>query len=55
MQLYGKRFYKLPEKIELPNLELDEENHTAIEMADIYRHIIEVNSVKLNKNAKMLV
>ena len=53
MYVDNKRiFNNVAEKIELPNLELDEEEHTANDMAEIYKHIIEINSVKLNKNAK---
>ena len=53
MYVDNKRiFNNVAEKIELPDLELDEEEHTANDMAEIYKHIIEINSVKLNKNAK---
>ena len=53
MYVDNKRiFNNVAEKIELPELELDEEEHTANDMAEIYKHIIEINSVKLNKNAK---
>ena len=53
MYVDNKRiFNNVAEKIELPNLELDEEEHKANDMAEIYKHIIEINSVKLNKNAK---
>ena len=53
MYVDNKRiFNNVPEKIELPNLELDEDDYTSKELSDLYKHIIEVNSIKVNKNAK---
>ena len=53
MYVDNKRiFNNVPEKIELPNLELNEDDYTSKELSDLYKRIIEVNSIKVNKNAK---
>lgn len=47
----NKRFFRIPEKIELPKKQLEEE-HTYNDIVNIYKNILEKTSVKLNKNAK---
>ena len=46
-----KRFYKLPDKIELPKQKLEIEYSQNI-IVDLYRDIIEKNAKRLNQNAK---
>ncbi len=47
---FSKRFYKLPEKIELPNRKL-EKNFVYTQISESYRNLIERNENKINKNA----
>lgn len=47
----SKRFYKLPDKIELPKQKLEIEYSQNI-IVDLYRDIIEKNAKRLNQNAK---
>ena len=46
-----KRFYKLPDKIELPKQKLEIEYSQNI-IVDLYHDIIEKNAKRLNQNAK---
>ena len=48
---YSNRVFKMPENIELPKKKL-EKNYESKVIPDIYRNLIERNSVKLNQNAK---
>ncbi len=48
----NKRFFRLPEKIELPKQKLKETSYTYEDLAEIYKNILDKNSVRLNKNAK---
>ncbi|MDO5556041.1 MAG: segregation/condensation protein A [Clostridia bacterium] len=49
-EVFSKRFYKLPDKIELPNRKLEEKySKDIIEQA--YKNLIEKNKSKINKNA----
>lgn len=48
----NKRFFRLPEKIELPKQKLKETSYTYEDLAEIYKSILDKNSVRLNKNAK---
>ncbi len=48
----NKRFFRLPEKIELPKQKLEETSYTYEDLAEIYKKILDKNSVTLNKNAK---
>lgn len=48
----NKRFFRLPEKIELPKQKLEETSYTYEDLAEIYKKILDKNSVRLNKNAK---
>lgn len=47
---YSKRFFKLPEKVELPNRKL-EKNYEKENIIESYKLIIERNENKKNKNA----
>lgn len=47
---FSRRFYKLPEKIELPNRKI-EKNYTQNIIVDSYKNLIERNNNKINKNA----
>lgn len=47
---YSKRFYKLPEKIELPKRKI-EKSFTSLEISEAYKNLIERNENKINKNA----
>ena len=47
----NKRFYRLPEKIELPKQELSI-NYTIDDIVNMYKDILEKTSVKMNKNVK---
>lgn len=47
---YSKRFYKLPEKIELPKRKI-EKSFTSLEISETYKNLIERNENKINKNA----
>ena len=48
--IYSKRFYKLPDKIELPKRKL-EENYSKDLLEDSYKKILERNKEKINVNA----
>lgn len=49
-QVFSKRFYKLPDKIELPTRKLEEKySKDLIEQA--YKNLLEKNKSKVNKNA----
>lgn len=49
-QVFSKRFYKLPDKIELPSRKLEEKySKDLIEQA--YKNLLEKNKSKVNKNA----
>lgn len=47
--IYSKRFYKLPEKVELPKQKLEFE-YTKEVISDSYKNIIEKNKTKINQN-----
>lgn len=47
--IYSKRFYKLPEKVELPKQKLEIE-YTKEIISDSYKNIIEKNKTKINQN-----
>ena len=49
-QLFSKRFYKTPDKIELPSQKL-EKNYSKNLIEDAYKKILEKNKEKVNKNA----
>jgi len=49
--VYSKRYFKMQENIDLPKQKL-EKDYQDILIPDIYKDLIERNSVKLNKNAK---
>ena len=46
----SKRFYKLPDKVELPKRKI-EEQFEVITLADIYKQILEKRDKKMNKEA----
>lgn len=48
---YSKRIYKMQENIELPKKKLEKDYDKTV-IPDIYKDIVERNSVKLNQNAK---
>ena len=48
--IYSKRFYKLPDKIELPKRKL-EENYSSNLVEEAYRNLLERNKEKINVNA----
>ena len=48
--IYSKRFYKIPDKIELPNRKL-EEKYSKDLIEEAYKKLIERNTEKVNKNA----
>jgi len=48
--IYSKRFYKLPDKIELPKRKL-EERYSSDLLEDAYRKLLERNKEKINVNA----
>ncbi len=52
-EIFSKRFYKSPDKIELPNRKL-EENYSKDLIEIAYRNILEKNKNKINVNAKNL-
>ena len=47
---YSKRFYKIPEKIELPKQKLEAEYNEKI-IPEIYKNILQKNTEKINENA----
>ena len=47
----NKRFYRVPEKIELPKLNLSI-NYTISDIVNMYKDILERTSVRINKNVK---
>ena len=49
-QLFSKRFYKLPDKIELPSRKL-EEKYSKDLIEQSYKNLLEKNKSKVNKNA----
>lgn len=48
--IYSKRFYKLPDKIELPKRKL-EEKYSSDLLEEAYRNLLERNKEKINVNA----
>ena len=48
--IYSKRFYRLPEKIELPDRKV-EEKYEYVMLSDLYKELLERNKVKMNKDA----
>ena len=51
IQIFSKRFYKLPDKIELPKQEL-EKKFSADDIIERYKLLVEKNEQKKNENAK---
>lgn len=49
-QIYSKRFYKVPDKVELPARKL-EENYSKDLIEQSYKNLLEKNKAKVNKNA----
>lgn len=49
-QIYSKRFYKVPDKIELPARKL-EQNYSKDLIEQSYKNLLERNESKINKNA----
>lgn len=49
-ELYSKRFYKLPDKVELPKRKI-EEKFSNEEIVNSYKNLLEKNENKINKNA----
>ncbi len=49
-QIYSKRFYKVPDKVELPARKL-EENYSKDLIEQSYKKLLEKNKAKINKNA----
>ena len=49
-QIYSKRFYKVPDKIELPERKL-EQNYSKDLIEQSYKNLLEKNKSKINKNA----
>ena len=49
-QVYSKRFYKVPDKIELPARKLDQ-NYSKDLIEQSYKNLLEKNKSKINKNA----
>ena len=49
--VYSKRFYRLPEKIELPKQEI-EKDFTIDDIINKYKEIVSKNEMKQNENAK---
>ena len=49
-QMYSKRFYKVPDKIELPARKL-EQNYSKDLIEQSYKNLLEKNKSKINKNA----
>lgn len=49
-QVYSKRFYKVPDKIELPARKL-EQNYSKDLIEQSYKNLVEKNESKINKNA----
>ena len=48
---YSRRIYKQQEKIKLPKQRI-EKNYDKNKISDVYRELVERNSVKINQNAK---
>ena len=51
MEIFSKRLYKFPEKIELPKQELEKEYYIE-EIIEKYKSLVEKNESKKNENAK---
>ena len=49
--MYSNRFYKNQEEIQLPKQKL-EKNYGTEKIPEVYKNIVERNSVKINQNAK---
>ncbi len=49
-EVYSKRFYKLPEKVELPKRKL-EANYSSSLLEEAYKKLLEKNKAKINVNA----
>ncbi len=49
-ELFSKRFYKMPDKIELPSRKLEEKYSKDI-IEEAYKKLLEKNQEKINKNA----
>lgn len=52
-EIYSKRFYKMPDKIQLPNRKLEKE-YSKTQIEESYKNLIERNKSKVNVNAKNL-
>ncbi len=50
-EIYSKRFYKLPDVVELPKQELNKEYNKEL-IPELYEKIINKNKERINKNAK---
>ena len=48
--IYSKRFYKLPDKIDLPDRKIEEEYDSKY-ITETYKKLLEINETKVNKNA----
>ena len=51
IQIFSKRFYRLPDRIELPKQELEKE-YTQNDIIEKYRLLVQKNEEKKNENAK---
>ena len=49
--MFSKRFYKLPDKIELPNRKI-EENYSKNLLEEAYKSLLDRNKEKINVNAE---
>ena len=50
-EIYSKRFYKMPDNVELPNRKL-EENYEPNIISENYKNILDRNEAKINKNSE---
>ena len=50
IEIFSKRFYKMPDKIELPKQEIEKE-FTMEDIVEKYKHLIEKNENKKNENS----
>lgn len=50
-EIFSKRFYKLPDKIELPNRKI-EENYSKDLLENAYKNLLDRNKEKINVNAE---
>lgn len=51
IKVFSKRYYKLPDKVELPKQEFEKE-YTMEDIINKYKELIEKNEEKINENAK---